>query len=203
MPQVPSSTPSSTSFEAIFIEAVKTYEKKTKKDLTSHPLAAELRSCNTLNDILAVLRAQAQVLDRSQGADDKLTKWLDPIVNVLCSFSETIGNAVGLVTTPHLSPLEICRLTCTIQAFPPATVIFAGIGVLLQVSERCTRPRMWMLLTDTPLRPLRKSVLADGLSSTFLAASNPFLRDSKYIQGFNQPRPRQRFNQPRPRQRFN
>ncbi|KAH9024746.1 hypothetical protein EDB85DRAFT_1894188 [Lactarius pseudohatsudake] len=60
--------------------------------------------------ILAVLRAQVQ---RSQSADEKLTKWLDPTVNVLHAFSETIGNAVGL-------------------AFPPATVIFAGIGVLLQ-----------------------------------------------------------------------
>jgi hypothetical protein len=102
MPQVPPPTPSSTPFETIFIEAVKTYEKKTK-DLASHPLAAQLQSCKTPKAIIALLQAQVQVLDRTQGTDEKLTKWLDPTVDVLCAFSETIGNAVGLVTTPHLA----------------------------------------------------------------------------------------------------
>ncbi|KAH8993385.1 hypothetical protein EDB92DRAFT_1980406 [Lactarius akahatsu] len=106
--QVLPSSPSTTIFRA----AVKAYEKRTKKDIATHPLAAELKSCDNPGAILAVLRAQVQ---RSQSADEKLTKWLDPTVNVLHAFSETIGNAVGL-------------------AFPPATLIFAGIGVLLQVS---------------------------------------------------------------------
>ncbi|KAH9025307.1 hypothetical protein EDB85DRAFT_1893942 [Lactarius pseudohatsudake] len=104
--QVPPSTPS----KKIFRDAVKAYEERTKKDIATHPLAAQLKSCDNPGAILAVLRAQVR---RSQSADEKLTKWLDPTVNVLHAFSETIGNAVGL-------------------AFPPATVIFAGIGVLLQ-----------------------------------------------------------------------
>ncbi|KAH9026696.1 hypothetical protein EDB83DRAFT_2526632 [Lactarius deliciosus] len=87
--QVPPSSPSKTIFRA----AVKAYEKRTKTDIAKHPLAAQLKSCDD--------------------PDEKLTKWLDPTVNVLHAFSETIGNAVGL-------------------AFPPATVIFTGIGVLLQ-----------------------------------------------------------------------
>ncbi|KAF8268161.1 hypothetical protein EI94DRAFT_1208575 [Lactarius quietus] len=113
MSQLPPSAPSSTPFEIIFREAAKKYKRLTKKDIASHPLAAQLKSCDTPDAIRAVLRAQVQVFDRSQSTDEKLTKWLDPTVNVLCAFSETIGNAVGL-------------------AFPPATVIFAGIGVLLQ-----------------------------------------------------------------------
>lgn len=122
MAQLPPPTPSSTPFETIFLEAVKKYEKKTKKDLASHPLAAQLQSCNTPEAIIALLQAQVQVLDRTQGTDEKLTRWLDPTVNVLCAFSETIGNAVGL-------------------AFPPATVIFSGIGVLLQAVKRVRASR--------------------------------------------------------------
>ncbi len=91
---------------------MKAYEKQTKKDIASHPLAAQLKSCDNPGAILAVLRAQVQVFDRSQSADEKLTKWLDPTVNVLHAFSEAIGNAVGLVTTRKLNPLEIYPLTC-------------------------------------------------------------------------------------------
>ncbi len=110
------------------------YEKKTKTDLGSHPLAALLKSCDTSDDIIAVLRDQVPVSDRSQSVYGKLTRWLDPIVDVFCAFSDTIGNAVSLVITPNLSPLEICRLTCAPQVYPPATLIFAAIGILLQVS---------------------------------------------------------------------
>ncbi|KAH9178001.1 hypothetical protein EDB89DRAFT_1819122, partial [Lactarius sanguifluus] len=51
--------------------------------------------------------------DQSQIAYEKLTKWLDPTVNVLYAFSATLGEGVGLT-------------------FPPAKAIFAGIGILLQ-----------------------------------------------------------------------
>ena len=108
MPPVPPPTPSPTPLPpplaTIFTEAMEKYQKKTKKNLASHPLAARLDSCGDVSAIRAVLRAQAQVLDRSQSVDEKLTKWLDPIVNVLCALSDTIGNAVGLVTTPKFKP---------------------------------------------------------------------------------------------------
>jgi hypothetical protein len=90
---------SSISFETIIADAFEEYKNKTKTDLASesHPLAAELKSCESTNDILAVLRAQAQTFDKSQSADEKLTKWLDPTVNVLYAFSAVIGDVVGLV----------------------------------------------------------------------------------------------------------
>jgi hypothetical protein len=106
MSQILPSTPSSKYFEKILTAAVKSYEKQTKKDIASHPLAAKLKSCDTPDAILAVLRGQVQVFDRSQSADEKLTKWLDPTVNVLCAFSDTIGNAVALVTRPNLRTLR-------------------------------------------------------------------------------------------------
>ena len=73
------------------------YKKKTKKDIASHPLAAELKNCQSTDAILIILRAQVQTVDKSQSADEKLTKWLDPTVNVLHAFSATLGDTIGLV----------------------------------------------------------------------------------------------------------
>ncbi|KAI9454246.1 hypothetical protein BJY52DRAFT_1225217 [Lactarius psammicola] len=114
MSQVLATATSSTNFEAIFTSALRAYKKQTKKDIASHPLAAQLQTCDSPESILSVLQAQVQVFDQSRSADERFTKWLDPTVNVLYAFSATLGQGVGTV-------------------FSPARVIFAGIGVLLQV----------------------------------------------------------------------
>ncbi|KAI9432762.1 hypothetical protein H4582DRAFT_1091152 [Lactarius indigo] len=106
-----SSTPtSSTNFGTIFTKALKTYKSQTGKDISLHPLATRLQSCDSSSAILAVLRT---MFDQSQSADERWTKWLDPTVNVLFAFSAILNSVTGLV-------------------FPPATLVFAGIGVLLQ-----------------------------------------------------------------------
>ncbi|KAH9178009.1 hypothetical protein EDB89DRAFT_1844211, partial [Lactarius sanguifluus] len=116
MSQVPPTATSSTDFETIFGAALQAYNKQTKKDLASHPLATQLQSCDSPGAILSILRTQVQAFDRSQSTDEKLTKWLDPTVNVLYAFSTVLGEGVGLT-------------------FPPAKAIFAGIGVLLQAAK--------------------------------------------------------------------
>ena len=114
MSQVPSTSTPSTSFETIFSDALKAYKKQTKKDIASHPLATELKSCDSSSAIIAILRTQVQNFDQSQGADDseKWTKWLDPTVNVLFAFSATLGNGVGVVNSEIVMLLEIYHLTC-------------------------------------------------------------------------------------------
>ena len=93
------STPSSSSnFQTIFSAAVKAYEKRTKKDLLLHPFASQLRACNTPASILAVLQGQVDDLDQVRESDERLTKWLNPTVNVLLTFSATIGAGVSLVS---------------------------------------------------------------------------------------------------------
>ena len=89
---------SSSNFQLIFNIALKVYEKRTKNDLLAHPLAAELQDCNSPTKILTVLHQQVQGLDRSQGNDDRWTKWLDPTVNVLHMLSETLGEGISLVS---------------------------------------------------------------------------------------------------------
>ncbi|KAH9016649.1 hypothetical protein EDB83DRAFT_225666 [Lactarius deliciosus] len=109
-------TSSSSNFRAIFYASIKEYEKKTKNDLLVHPLMAQLQTCNSPTDILAVLHTQVQQFEQSTSGDDKLTRWLNPTVNVLYAFSAALGEGVGLV-------------------FSPAKVIFAGAGVLLLAAK--------------------------------------------------------------------
>ncbi|KAH9014721.1 hypothetical protein EDB84DRAFT_816702 [Lactarius hengduanensis] len=116
MSQTPSTASSSSNFQTIFSASMKEYEKKTKKDLLLHPLMAQLQTCDSPTDILAVLRTQVQQFGQSTSGDDKLTKWLIPTVNVLYAFSGALGEGVGLV-------------------FSPAKVIFAGAGVLLLAAK--------------------------------------------------------------------
>jgi hypothetical protein len=86
------STPSN--FQLIFNNALKEYEKRTKNDLLTHPLADQLEACNSASSILAVLQEQVQELNESQSSS---TKWLGQTVNVLYTFSETLGEGVGSV----------------------------------------------------------------------------------------------------------
>jgi hypothetical protein len=97
MSQIPPTPPSK--FSAIFCASIKEYERKTMKDLITHPLMAQLQTCNSPTDILAVLRTQVQQSEQSTRGDDKLTKWLNPTVNVLYAFSSTLGAGVGLVNS--------------------------------------------------------------------------------------------------------
>jgi hypothetical protein len=88
---------SSSNFQLIINNALKAYEKRTKKDLLAHPLASQLQGCNSPGAILAILQQQVQGLDQSRSSDDRWTKWLDPTVNILYALSATLGEGVGLV----------------------------------------------------------------------------------------------------------
>lgn len=84
-------------FRSIFDASLKVYEKHTKKDLLAHPLAIQLHSCDNPAEILTVLQGQVQQFEQSRGLDERLTKWLNPTVNVLLAFSEALGDGVSLV----------------------------------------------------------------------------------------------------------
>jgi hypothetical protein len=99
MAQIPTTATSSMNFETIFTAALESYNKKTKRDIASHPLAAELQSCDCSDAIIAVLRAQVQANDRVQSADEKWIKWLDPTVNVMSAFSAVLNVAGPVIVT--------------------------------------------------------------------------------------------------------
>jgi hypothetical protein len=94
----PSTSTSNSNFASIFNAALKSYERKTKKDLTEHPLLPSLQSCDSPEAVLAVLRGQIPAaFNQSQNGDDRLTKWVSPTVSVLYAFSATVGQGVGVV----------------------------------------------------------------------------------------------------------
>ncbi|KAH9016970.1 hypothetical protein EDB84DRAFT_708109 [Lactarius hengduanensis] len=116
MPQSSPVATSSSNFHSIFVAALNAYEKKTKNDLLEHPLAAQLQSCTSSADILALLRDKVEEYDQSKSRDERLSSWLNPTINVLYAFSATLGEGVGLI-------------------FSPAKVISAGVGVLLLAAK--------------------------------------------------------------------
>jgi hypothetical protein len=178
------SSSSSCNFQLIINNALDTYQKRTKKDLRTHPLADRLQSCNSPGAIIAVLQEQIQGLDQSRGSDERWSKWLDPTVNVLQAFSSILAAGASLVwfrIFVRVVPSHFMK-----QAFPPANVIFAGVGVLLSVSI-LNNPIGLCIITRTSLRHLRILELVVMLLSTFLSASKCFSDESRFTQKRSRP----------------
>ncbi|KAF8263828.1 hypothetical protein EI94DRAFT_1806664 [Lactarius quietus] len=85
-------------------------------DLLTHPLATQLQSCKSSSDILAVLHDKVNEFNKSRGNNEKLSSWLNPTINILYTFSATLGQGVGLI-------------------FSPANLVSEGIGVLLLAAK--------------------------------------------------------------------
>ena len=81
--------------------ALAEYQKKTGDDLLAHWLATELQPCESVDAVLDILRDQAKAFERS--GDQRLMKWIDPLVHVLYTFSGALGDGVSLVLT--VSPI--------------------------------------------------------------------------------------------------
>jgi hypothetical protein len=131
MASVPSTSTSRPNFASIINAALESYRRKTKKDLASDPLLRSLQYCNSPEAILSVLQEQ---ISQSQSSDDEIFKWATRTVKVLSAVSDTLGQVGGPVNIGTLRRRGISILIFIFQAFPPADIVFAGIGVLLSVS---------------------------------------------------------------------
>ncbi|KAI9430585.1 hypothetical protein H4582DRAFT_2086538 [Lactarius indigo] len=134
MSRSPLPSTSSSNFDSIFRTSFKAYKKQTGHDITSHPLVTQLKTCDSPDAILAILRAQVAEFDQSRRDDERLTKWLNPTVNVLYAFSAHSVRALVWWVWGCLI-VDLRALTFVFQVFSPAKVIFAGIGVLLLASK--------------------------------------------------------------------
>ncbi|KAH8987258.1 hypothetical protein EDB92DRAFT_1876074 [Lactarius akahatsu] len=85
------------------------YQKKTGKNILSHPLAVELQRYSSIDAVLAILQRRSE-------AFEQFKRGIGLSVHVLYALSATLGEGVGL-------------------AFPPAKVIFSGIGILLAAAK--------------------------------------------------------------------
>ena len=85
-------------FQAIFQAALKSYQKQTKQDLLTDPLATQLQSCESTTAVLAILQDQVREFEKNSEGDERLTKWLGPTINVLNAFSAAVSGGVSLVS---------------------------------------------------------------------------------------------------------
>ncbi|KAI0252123.1 hypothetical protein BJV78DRAFT_1352556 [Lactifluus subvellereus] len=126
--------PSTSNFTSIFDAAAKEYKKLTKKDLHTHPFAAQFHKCDTPHVVLDVFRKQAQDFEEFRKGDDRLIKWLDPTVNYM--FGSDCGSTFisGIPREIRFFP---CRyfLIPPSQPFSPAKTIFTAIGFLLNAAK--------------------------------------------------------------------
>src|SRR6266702_1568511 len=86
MSQPPTTTTSSSNFRTIFVAALKAYEKRTKTDLLTHPLATQLQSCNSSSDVLAVLHDKVNEFDQSISYNVRLPRWMNTPITVTSLF---------------------------------------------------------------------------------------------------------------------
>jgi hypothetical protein len=82
-------------FKSMLDAALIKYKNKTGEDLQAIWLASELQTCESVDSVLDLLRDQAKALDRSD--DQRLMRWIDPLVHVLSTFSDALGDGVSLV----------------------------------------------------------------------------------------------------------
>jgi hypothetical protein len=128
-----SSTPN---FQPIFEKALEEYKKKTGKDLTAHPLAAQIKGCNSPEAILTVLERKANELKQSRSGDERLSKRLNPTVNILNQRAlchPWRGRWLGKSQEPSPFVTRLCP-NVIFKVFPPTKIIFSGINILLVVS---------------------------------------------------------------------
>lgn len=157
-----------------FESALRAYEKTTKKDLTAHPLIAQLQRCDSPAAILTLLQDQVNQLTQSRSGDEKLQRWLNPTINVLYAFSATLSEGVGLVNV-NLSVGDIALIPIR-QVFTPANVICAAVGVLLLVSAP-VYSLVPAFVTSGIHRRLRTSKRAKMALSIFSSASKTSFED--------------------------
>ena len=90
---------SAANFTSIFDAASNDSEYKTltKKDLETHSFDAAFENSGSPDSVMNILREQAQAFGKFRKGDGKLMAWLNPIVNILFTFSGTLGEGIGLV----------------------------------------------------------------------------------------------------------
>jgi hypothetical protein len=88
---------SSSNFNSILDAALSEYKKTTGGDLFEHPLAAEVKRCDSIASISALLQDQARDCQRYRDGDQRLMRWINPVVDVLSRFSETLGGVASIV----------------------------------------------------------------------------------------------------------
>ena len=131
------STNPSPELKSLFEIALNEFETRTGTNLVQHQVLDKLGNCQSADSVIVVLQEQAQAFRDFRGDDGRVMRWLKKTVDVLhgLSTSDVINEGVGLLVciySFHLTRMSH-RNTVSLQPFPPAKTIFAGISILLEV----------------------------------------------------------------------
>ena len=93
----------------VFDSALKTYENKTGITLVEHSLSVELRTCDTVESITALVQQQASALigNEPQGKDRVMTS-INYIISISIKLYATdpLGYAIGLVCQKSIDDMS-------------------------------------------------------------------------------------------------
>ena len=84
------------SFQTLFSAAFQDHERQTGTGLVDHPLAKQLKQCDSVASITAILQDQARIFHdfRGDDASGKLMKSLKCSVDILCPLSDIVGGVL-------------------------------------------------------------------------------------------------------------
>ena len=120
-------------FKLILENALSNYQKKTKRNLVDYWLATEMKSCESIDGVLDIIRDQVEALERTRASDQRLMICIGSSVYILSAISTTLGRGIGLIFGNYFFDDLNCNSGVIVQAFPHASAIFAGISVLFSV----------------------------------------------------------------------
>ncbi len=131
----------SSHFHELFESAFQSYETNTGISLAKHPLAEQLQSCQSVEDITALVQGQASTFGELRG-NDRIMKSIKSTVSILTTLSATasLGDTIGLVSQKGTdSVFHIPDVF--LQPFHPVKAIYAGLAILLAVRALRYFPR--------------------------------------------------------------
>ncbi|KAH9168671.1 hypothetical protein EDB89DRAFT_1909148 [Lactarius sanguifluus] len=98
-------------------DALKDYHGETGINLQLNPFTDKLKDCDSAKAVFDLLQSQVKEFKEYREGNRRLINWLRPVVEVVHTLSDVIGEAVSLAP------------------FPPAKAIFVGINVLLAAAS--------------------------------------------------------------------
>jgi hypothetical protein len=122
-------------YRSIFESGLKAYENKTGITLVEHPLSVQLRTCDTVESIAALVQQQASALTgvELQGKDRVMICIKNTVsISIKLYATASLGYAVGLVCQKSADGMSHISDGFT-QLLPPSKAIYAGLAILFVV----------------------------------------------------------------------
>jgi hypothetical protein len=81
----------------LYEASLQEYEKHTDITLVNHPLVEQLRHCDSVESVTAILQEQLRDRNSKLRGGDRIMKLLNPVISVLCTLSARVDLRVDMV----------------------------------------------------------------------------------------------------------